>query len=484
MSLSIHRLFKRTAVAVCLSSLILTAQSPQSAPGASTGAAGEIVGLPPQSTEVTDGGFAPDTGPGPRQVDPFYRVTPGHMQLDTGTTTSLAPTLSRSFQGITDTGWFPPDPIIAAGPSHLVACTNAHVAIYDKANGNRLSLTTALTFFGSLSTGFRLFDPWVVYDRHSSRFFLMFTSTNSGGSNAGRYYIAVSKSSNPTSGWWLYWNDATVNGSTATSNWGDYPRLAVDQNAIYITANMFQFGGSFQYSKVRIMQSKATMLSGGSSQTWWDFWSIKLTGSSTNAFTVQPCHDYDTKTSTAAAYFMACVNGTGSNLYIYGITNVLNRTTGPSFYSTSVGVASYASPGNSTQQGGTTQLENVAPRLMNAVKRNGSMWTCHSTSISGGAAATWYEVPVNSWPTSGSCSLRQQQAFHAGAGYWYAFPSVAVNQNNDMTMVFNRSGTTEYCGCRVTRRLGNAPLNTLEGSTLVKAGEAYYVRLQNGTRNR
>ncbi|MCA8954930.1 MAG: hypothetical protein KDC87_02590, partial [Planctomycetes bacterium] len=349
--------------------------------------------------------------------------------------------------------------------------------------------TSAVSFFGSLVQGYRLFDPWVVYDKFSNRFMILFTSTIGNPKTGSRYYLAISKTSNPNSGWWLYWNNATLNGSGSTTNWADYPRLATDENAIYITANMFGFTTGFQYSKIRIMQNKSTLLSGGSSQLWWDFWDITISGSSTTkAFTIQPCHDYDDKSLSSFAYFVSCINGTGSNLYFYAINNVTRRTPPyPGMAKTSVAVASYASPGNSRQRGGTQNVENVAPRLMNAVKRSGSIWTAHSVKLGGttaGAGVQWYECPVNSWPTSGSMSRRQQQLYWGGADYYYTFPSVAVNHRNDMSMVFCRSHTTlEYLGCRFTGRLATAPLSTLDGSVSLKAGEAYYVRLGSG-RNR
>jgi hypothetical protein len=147
---------------------------------------------------------------------------------------------------------------------------------------------------------------------------------------------------------------------------------------------------------------------------------------------------------------------------------------------------SYKAPGNSKQKGGTQVVENVAPRLMNAVKRNGSIWCAHSVALASGAGAgaQWYECKVNSWPASGSVSVRQQQNFWGGTDYYYTFPCVAVNQNNDMAMVFGRSHTTlEYVGCRITGRLSTAALSTLDGSVTLKTGEGYYSRLASG-RNR
>ncbi len=479
-----------TALRLFMHALVFTAAfatsvaAQDSGPGRADHGRGELKGLPPQDNAKPENGEVP-FGKAPIQVDPFYKMTLSEGQLDS---VGVDVPVTRSFQGIADTGWSPPDPIIAAGPDHIVACTNAHVAYFTK-EGTRISQTTALSFFGSMSSGFRLFDPWVIYDKWSNRFMVMFTSTKGSPRTASRYYIAISKTSDPTKGWWLYWNDNTLNGGTPTTNWADYPRLSTDKNAIYITGNMFGFTTGYQYSKIRIMQNKSAMLAGGATQIWWDFWNITMSGSTSKAFTILPCHDYDTKSLSADAYFVSCISGTGSNLYYYAIKNVTRRTAPtPTMAKTRVAVISYASPGTSRQKGGTRVVENVAPRLMNAVKVNGSIWCAHSvklpSSFGAGAGVKWYEVKVNSWPTSGSMTKRQDQNYHGGTDYYYTFPSVAVNENNDMSIVFCRSHTTlEFIGCRISGRLSTGALNILDNSTNLKTGEAYYVRQATG-RNR
>ncbi|MCA8954931.1 MAG: hypothetical protein KDC87_02595, partial [Planctomycetes bacterium] len=75
-----------------------------SAPGGADHGRGEIVGLPPQVAGTPPVDPVP-FGVGPVQVDPFYRVSEASKQLDPGDVLDLS--VTRSFQGITDTGWFP-----------------------------------------------------------------------------------------------------------------------------------------------------------------------------------------------------------------------------------------------------------------------------------------------------------------------------------------------------------------------------------------
>lgn len=71
--------------------------------------------------------------------------------------------LSASFQGITDTGWWPPDPVIAAGQNHVIMVVNSSIAIYTK-TGNPLTQSTLLNWFSNVNPPDTIFDPKVLYD--------------------------------------------------------------------------------------------------------------------------------------------------------------------------------------------------------------------------------------------------------------------------------------------------------------------------------
>jgi len=451
---------------------------------AKTAAVFEIRGLPPAATGPAQPIVVPRSQ-ATRQVDPYLEPRPSFVQADLGGTID-APNLTRSFEGHSATGYIPPDPIIAAGSSYIVSCVNSEIIFYNK-SGKQLLRTTATKFFASAGTsGLLLFDPWVIYDEWTNRFMILFAAKNDT-QKLNYNFLGISKGPSPLGGWWLYKHDMGLNGSTPSNLWGDYPKLATDRNAIYITANMANWpkGTLPQYPKIRVLQNKSQLINGTTSQLWWDFWNISVYGSTQLAHTIQPCHDYDSKGSADAAYLCSAVNGTGSNIYVFALTDVTQRTpTGPSLYKTRVPVGTYAYPGNAQQRGGAEPVENVAPRLMNAVKRNGSIWTTHSVANNTTSCyVRWYEFPVNSWPTSGAVSKRQEGTMGA-TNLWYYFPSIAVNAQNDVALVFNRSGTGEYVSVRWTGRKAADALNTMQGSAELKAGEAYYVAKDSKGRNR
>jgi hypothetical protein len=53
-----------------------------------------------------------------------------------------------------------------------------------------------------------------------------------------------------------------------------------------------------------------------------------------------------------------------------------------------------------------------------------------------------------------------------------------------MTMVFSRSGPSEFGSILYTGRRSTDPLGTLQASALLKAGAAHYSRLDGSGRNR
>src|SRR5689334_19084863 len=191
------------------------------------------------------------------------RVLPGPVQPDLSAAAVAlplpvgpsAPTLTTSFaaQTFLDAFSTPPDPVLAAGPHNLVVITNGRTRIYSKAGGV-LADATMNQFFGPMSPE-SAFDPKVIFDPHSQRFFASavsaanFDSFCSPGSCLAHHFLAVSKTDTPTTldsaSWNFYTFDATADNGTPTSNWGDFPQLGIDPNVVVITTNQFMFGGGF-----------------------------------------------------------------------------------------------------------------------------------------------------------------------------------------------------------------------------------------------
>jgi hypothetical protein len=392
---------------------------------------------------------------------------------------AAAPVALGNFQGIVDTGWFPPDCTAAAGPQHVLVAVNSSAAVYTKAGAVAQPARPLSTWFGNVISGAKIFDPRALYDQQANRWILLAAALPSDvGSQQSFFLLSVSQSADPLGGWWNWKLDATKDGSAATNNWADYPCLGVDNQAVYLTANMFKFGGNFAYAKLRIL-NKAPLLTGGTA-TWFDFTKLQnLDSPASLAFTVQPCHTFGAPEAECLinSYFKA--TATQNQLTLW---SVKNPTTAPVLTRRTVATDPYGQPPLADQQGGGTGLNAGDVRVLNAVSRGGSVWAVLTTAHNWGetvnrTAAHWFQINA----TSGAVV---QQGIYGSRGLHYFYPAVMPDTNGNMFMVCCRSGTSEYASIRYTGRKSTDPLGQLQPSVLLKAGAGNSQRIDTQGRNR
>jgi hypothetical protein len=397
------------------------------------------------------------------------------------TLTAAAPTLTASFQGIPQTAFRPPDNTIGVGPNDVVVAVNTDLASYTKSGllSFRWANMTAL-FSPVLPAGATIFDPRVAYDHYAQRWIVVAAARRA--SPAGSWImLGVSQGTNPGGAYWVWALDATLDGSGPTNNWADYPMLGIDTQGIYISSNMFQFNGGFQYTKLRIL-NKAEVYAGGVGPnhniSWYDYWNLRNPDNSM-AFTVQPAMHFRGSGGNPAAYLINALWPGGNSLTFWTLTNPVGHWIGgnSSLSRVSVNCRSYELPPDAEQQGTNVRIETNDSRLLNAIYQNVGgvqrVWTCHTSrhTWSGEAVSRcvvqWYEIDV---PTS---NVVQQNRYGASGSYYY-FPAIQTDISRNAYIVFGRSSSGEYAQLRQTgRRVGAAP-GDLENSTLVKAGEGIY----------
>lgn len=387
---------------------------------------------------------------------------------------AAAPTSLTTFPGISATGWLPPDCTLAAGPAHVLLSVNASVGIYNKTGGGPLKLVTLTNWFANVISNAKIFDPKALYDQHAGRWLLLAVALGPGSTDSF-FLLSISKTSDPLGGWWNYKLDAKKDGSISTTNWADYPGLGVDAQGVYITANMFSFSGGFQYSKLRVIP-KAGPYSGGA-VSFFDFVKMKNADGSM-AFTLQPCHTYG---APGAEYLVNSIfpsaTGTQNKLTLWKVVN----PSAPTLTKMTITTSAYSLPPDAVQKGGGTPLDTGDTRVLNAVFRGGSVWcvltTGHNWGAGNSASCHWFQLNA----TNGT--LIQQGVFGA-SGFHYFYPAVVPDSNGNMTMVFSRSGSSEFASIRYTGRKASEPLGTLQASALLKAGTANYTGMDSFGRNR
>jgi hypothetical protein len=143
----------------------------------------------------------------------------------------------------------------------------------------------------------------------------------------------------------------------------------------------------------------------------------------------------------------------------------------------SVVVASYDAAGilpGAPQAGDTKTIDTSDTRLLNAVYRNGSVWTTHTVAVNGKTEVAWYRIiPPNTVAAQGRISDTLR---------WYYYPSIAVNTNDVAAIGFSGSSAVEYAGGYYT--VLRPPYASAEPVSLLKSGDAPYYKTLSGTDNR
>lgn len=397
-------------------------------------------------------------------AEPSAPLEPGHAP-------SAAPVASSNFAGIPATGWLPPDCTMAVGPAHVLASVNSSLAVYTKA-GAQLLQRTLTQWFANVVQGMTIFDPKALFDQHAGRWVLLAVAV-SNSPKASLHLLSISSTSDPMGPWRNYRFDAMRDGATPTNNWADFPALGVDNQALYVTSNMFAFGGGFQYAKIRVIP-KAGPYAGGAAP-FFDFTGMKNADNSV-AFTVQPCHTFG---APQVEYLANTGFPSGNYLTVW---RIVNAATAPVLTRTQVAVSPYSLAPNADQPGGVAPLNTGDVRVLHAVFRGDSLWTAFTTAHNWGTGANRAAVQ---W-----CQIRAavpavvQQGVYGASPSHYFYPAACPDANGNLTMVFSRSGTGEFGSIAYTGRRATDPAGTLQGSAVLKSGVAKYVGLDSGGRNR
>jgi len=404
------------------------------------------------------------------------------------------PALGTSFLGVADTGTFPPDSQIAAGPNNIVVSTNGAVHILDK-RGNVLDQQSLVDFFSPLGPEHSfVVDPGVVYDPYLNRFWLMAVSGNT--ASLSNILIGLSDTQDATGGWHRWELDATLNNATATQNWCDYPKLGFDAQAIYVTCNMLQTNTTtnshvLQYSKVRVMTKDQFV--NNTAISWWDFWDLKEGGNTgtATAVSLQPAQMFGAAVSDGEFLVDARGGGgTGDTLDVWRVTNAAEccdgDNVGPNLANQGQWIRNYGPSDGARQPGSTIQIDNVDDRLLYAFWKNGRLSTGQTVACpapsSTNACGGFTELDVSGYPT---ISTLRNWAASAGGQDVY-FPAMSVNGADDRTMVFTVSDSSlipsaAYWGIPSIDDCPGIPNCADANTTSLQYGlNDGYVRLSNG----
>ncbi len=396
--------------------------------------------------------------------------------IGTSNLTEVSPSiLLKSFKGHSMGNSIPPDPHVAIGPTHVLATVNVSIGIWDK-EGNLVKMISPDTWFQSLVPNPDCFDPNILYDHFDKKWIMTWDSQDDALQRA-HFMVAVSDDSIPTGTWYTWALPANQNGNTVVGNWGDYPQTGFDKNAFYINSRQFAFGGSYQYNKIRIIKKSDLYNNPGGALSWTDIWDITdpQVGSTYKPDVIIPAINYGTDN---IQYFLHAPRFGGNFVSLYKITD---PTGTPVLTRTNLFIENYSVAPNANQLGGSTTLiaSNESAMKTQPTLRDGFLWGVHSIA---NPTSTQYSA-VRYYKINTTNSSLVETGTLGAANYWYLFPAIAVDKDQNIAITYSRSGNSEYCGAYYSTRLRNDPPG-LSPSQVMQTGKANYVVTFGGTRNR
>jgi hypothetical protein len=390
--------------------------------------------------------------------------------------TPQAPSLTAGFLALDDSnGAIPPDTHGAAGPSHLMVTLNTQVRFQDK-TGGVLGTLGLNGFWNVVNGGSGAFDPRVVYDQLAGRWITVAADDAQSATTAG-VLVGVSRSSDPTGTWDLF------KISTGGGLWADYPTLGFNKNWVAVQVNIFDTGNAFVESRVYAI-SRVPFFGGPPAML--SYRTVTLTGVSG---TQVPAVTFDPTLALDDLYLLQAWSSAGGQLRLWRLTGPLGSETVQSigFPSDSLpwsnGVSGdfapqlqgppgcvYCNPGPCSAR----QIDTGDSRMHSVVYRNSRIWGTQTvffpTVSPTRASVQWWQVNTNA--TVGQRGLVDDTTSTRS----FAYPSLAVNRNDDVLLGYSRFQGNEYAGASYSFRIAIDPPNTMQPESPLKNGEACYYK--------
>lgn len=412
----------------------------------------------------------------------------------TGPAPKTPQTTDVNFLGATlaDTLSFPPDSMGAAGPSQFIVAVNGRIRSFNKVSGLADGVLNINTdpFFASVMTppvtnNFTS-DPRIRYDRLSGRWFIvMIDVPGQTGALPNRVLVAVSSSSVVTLStvWTFFFFQAD------STQFGDYPTLGIDANALYIGVNLFGSRGlrsSFGGTSGFVVQKSSILGAGPIVVTAFTGLAAKQGRTFVGPFTPQGVDNYD---PTATEGYII-----GVDAGFYGMVQ-LRRVSNPGSGSPSISGnitiniplngATINVPHQGNTGGANGDLDGGDYRLLAAHLRNGHLWATENIGVDNTGApgntrmgVRWYDftgIPTGQTPTvNQSGTLYQPSASNTSDQRCYWMGTAMVSGQGHVAMGFSVAGANEFANAGTVGRLANDPLGTMRTPVLYTASSTSY----------
>ena len=380
----------------------------------------------------------------------------GQASAQAAVTGSLAPVQTRNFAGISGTTGSPSDSTGAVGTTRYMELVNSRFALYSRTNA-LLGQGTLHSLIGANAAD-NVFDPQVIWDPTTSRFYYASDQITTGGSNL--LAVGFSKTASPTTA--ADFCKYTIDYGTV--DFPDYPKLGDTQHFWVLGVNVFSpsFSGS---DLLAITKPPAGSTCPAPASFGLTVKADVKNANGTAAFTPVPANQTDTSGTGWVVARPASVPATF--LTVYKITR--NATSGAAVISngSNVAVPSYTVPANAPQNGSTELIDTSDTRNTQAVSAVDplhsnlvGLWTQHTTAVVGGGRAEvrWYEInPVaKTLFQSGKVTSASLFSFNGAISPDRKALGATRAFGGNMVMNFNTSSATTFPAIKVVSKIGAA----------------------------
>lgn len=381
----------------------------------------------------------------------------------------LRPSISTTFEGISDSTKTPPDETSAIGPDRLVQLVNSRFGIFDR-QGTLLADGSSAELSGANEGDF-ITDPQILWDPSSQRFYYtIYENRNHAGVLDPGIAWGFSTTASPGSAvdFCKYFTRFDYGGTFPDGTFPDFPQLGTTRDLILIGANRFTFGSFFVGADLAWISKPQPGETCPEPDTFRTGIFEQLRNSDGSlAFTPIPARQVD---ADAVGWVVSALFPSGDYLNVYTLQPDL--ATGMPLLSAAarLDVPSYSTPADAPQAGTTANgqpaplLDTLSGKLTQAYAavdprvKHMAIWTAHAVFGGAGSEIRWYEIDPSgpSLDQSGVVSDANLQMF-------FFIGSIAPDRANDgtsarfgsnMVLGFDQSSTTTDVQIAMVSKVG------------------------------
>jgi hypothetical protein len=333
-------------------------------------------------------------------------------------TRPLTPTVTTNFTGAAEgenaDSLFPPDVDSAVGSYQILQPTNSNIDIWSK-TGVHLRSINYNGFVGNFTD--TLGDGRAVFDLIYKRWIVLFADfSNLTGSGMPVYYLSVSQTSDATGAFFIFPGSLALPSGEII----DFPQLGIDQDALLITANMFNNATGAFIGPIVFAIPKAYIYNGLG-------YNVPVFSVSPAIGTLAPPFVEDTNGSD---FFVAAPTGPGITAVKKFTMSEAGRSNVAFAGPVNIAVTAYNDPppnANQTCTGSNSQLliDTSDGRFQNRSYQYGNaLWQIHTTNNGGRPVPVFYEF------NTVTNAVIQQGAFFLSNTSFDFNPHIAVNPSS------------------------------------------------------